>query len=273
MRVDIEIQKISEVPIIADGLLPRRILILNEEEIARLGVTIGNRKIELGECSRIVRDPEQADELVLSGATEKLVNIGLRMESGKLTVQGDAGRCAGMEMQGGELVIRGNADDHPGCNMRGGMMRVEGNAGAFCGSCLPGQKSGMSGGTILIGGNTGEETGARMRRGVIVVGGDCGKTCGAEMRAGTVIVTGQCGRYAGLGMKRGSLVAGSLLEPLTAGFRASGPMDNEWLRLYYAWLIEMKMPLPENWLNHTWPRFTGDHLSLGKGEVLIHDAL
>jgi len=273
MRVTLDFHVETTLPVDVGGLLPSKVLSLSSKEIERLHVRIGNTRLALRNCCHITCEADVANELVLAGNTRRLDNIGSKMDGGRLTVQGDAGRCAGVEMFGGELVISGNAVDYLGAGLQNGLIRVAGNVGDYCGACLPGHKEGMTGGMIFVAGDARHEAGAAMRRGLLVIGGNSGDYTAVNLRAGTVIVLGVCGRNAGLGMRRGSLVVGKLQGPQLAGFSPTGPADIEWLRLYGNKLSEWSMPLPKGWLESNWQRFSGDRLSLGKGEVLVHERI
>jgi formylmethanofuran dehydrogenase subunit C len=130
----------------------------------------------------------------------------------------------------------------------------------------------MTGGTLLVDGNVGNEAGAGMCRGLLVIGGDSGESLGARLLAGTIFCLGQFGKGAGLEMKRGSLVAGSS-KHLLPGFRPAGEADLEWLRIYLTWLLRLGLTFPQDWDQRSPRRFTGDHLVMGKGEVLVYDIL
>jgi formylmethanofuran dehydrogenase subunit C len=90
------------------------------------------------------------------------------------------------------------------------------------------------------------------------------------MLAGSLLIAGKAARGAGVGMRRGSLVAGRLERPLP-GFRPAGPADDEWLRIYFRFLENPGIVVPGGWLQRGLRRFTGDHLALGKGELLVDD--
>jgi formylmethanofuran dehydrogenase subunit C len=273
MRVTLDFHIEIGLPVDVNGLLPSKVLPLSWKEIELLQVGIGNTRLALGECFTIIREADARDELVLTGYTGGLGNIGNKMDGGRLVVNGSVGRCAGVEMDGGELIIGGNAGDYLGAALKNGVIRVGGNTGDHCGACLPGHKEGVTGGMIFVVGNVGNEAGAVMRRGLLVIGGDSGEYTGANLRAGTIIVLGTCGKNAGLGMRRGSLVVGKLQGPPLAGFSRSGLADPEWLCIYENKLSEWNALPPKDWLESNWQRFTGDRLSLGKGEVLVHECM
>ncbi|MGD0708668.1 MAG: formylmethanofuran dehydrogenase subunit C [Anaerolineaceae bacterium] len=273
MRITLDFHVETELPVNASSLLPSKVLPLSLHDIERLSVDIGNARVALHDCCHVTCEADATDELVFGGGTGNLVNVGSKMDGSRLVVHGDVGRCAGVEMRSGELVVSGNAGDYLGAALQNGVIRVAGNAGHHCGAGLPGHKEGMAGGMIFVAGNAGCETGAAMRRGLLVIGGDSGDYTAANLRAGTIIVAGACGKNAGLGMRRGSLAAGKMDEPMLVGFSSSGPADIEWLRIYRNKLGEWGVLLPQGWMNGCWQRFTGDRLSLGKGEVLVHERI
>jgi len=271
MRITLDFHIETDLPVDIKGLLPSKVLPLSSKKIEQLQVAIGNTQLALHDCCQVTCSVDATDELVLAGDTDRLDDIGNGMDAGRLVVRGDAGRYAGVEMSSGELVISGNAGDYLGAALKDGMVRVSGNAGDHCGACLPGHKDGMTGGTIFVAGNAGNGAGAAMRRGLLVIGGNSGDYTAVNLRAGTIIVMGTCSQNAGLGMRRGSLVVGKLQGDLLAGFSPAGLADIEWLRLYRNKLNDLGMPLPKSWLKDNWQRFSGDRLSLGKGEVLVHE--
>jgi formylmethanofuran dehydrogenase subunit C len=273
MRVTLDFHIETGLPADAGGLLPSKVLSSSLKEIEQLQVGIGNARLALYDCCHITREADAADELVLTGTTVSLDNIAGKMSGGRLVVNGDVGRCAGVEMDGGELIISENVGDYLGAALKNGVIRVGGNAGDHCGACLPGHKEGMTGGMIFVAGNVGNEAGAAMRRGLLVIGDNSGDYTAANLRAGTILVMGACGKNAGLGMRRGSLVVKRLQGPMLPGFSSTGSADIEWLRLYGNKLKEWGTPLSNDWLESVYQRFSGDRLSLGKGEVLVHECI
>ncbi|HWQ45998.1 MAG TPA: hypothetical protein VN376_03980, partial [Longilinea sp.] len=182
--------------------------------------------------------------LVLSGATGSLYNIGQGMKGGCLRILGDAGDQVCQKMVDGEVTIEGKTGNGLG--------------------------SGMEDGLIVVKGNLGAEAGKGMRRGLILSYGNSGPYTGANLRAGTIMVFGNLGEQAGIEMKRGSLVA-KTAAGLSPSFRNAGPADAEWLNVYFCYLAGRSIKVPAGWWNHGWRRFTGDHLNLGKGEILLHE--
>jgi len=272
MRIELELQSSGNLPLDLGTLRPSELVSLTTSQIEKLNMQVAGRPSRLGEHFKLRRFSAGRDELVLRGDTGRIACAGRRMQAGRLVIEGDAGPLAGAEMEGGELQVSGNAGDCLGAAMCGGLIRVRGNAGNGCGAALPGQVKGMCGGMIIVEGNVGAESGAGMCRGLLVIGGDSGEYTGLRILAGTILCLGQLGPGAGLEMKRGSLVAGKS-RTLLPGFRLTGEADTEWLRITLAWLRRLALPCPPYWDLRPPRRFTGDHLGLGKGEVLIYEIL
>jgi formylmethanofuran dehydrogenase subunit C len=258
------------IPVDVRSLLPEALFDMTTRAIEGLPLPIGNKTISLGEICKVGKKIGRNDQLILEGNTTRLTYIGLGMISGVVMVTGDAGYCTGAMMRGGKIEIQGSVNDGCGLNMEAGIILVHGSAGDFCGAASTGRKFGMSGGEIIIGKNTGCETGAWMRKGLIFVGGNAAEYAGARMTAGTIIINGHASAGAGIGMKRGSLVVGRM-KILSTGFYAAGKVDLEWLKIYKTHLIEQPIISQTDWLSDQNHRFTGDHLSVGKGELIIHE--
>jgi formylmethanofuran dehydrogenase subunit C len=270
MKVELELVSTNNYPVDVAALHPTLVLSLSQKEINQLPIKVAGRKSTLGEHFKVKRTDASGDELILSGDTFWITQAGYRMNSGRLAIHGDAGSFTGAKMSGGELEVFGNTGNCLGTSMQGGTMRVRGNCGDWCGAALPGQPIGMEDGLIVVDGNVGVEAGAGMRRGLLVIGGASGNFTGTRMLAGTILCLGQLGSGAGLEMKRGSLVAASS-QKLLPGFNHAGEADLEWLRITMSWLLKAGYPVPTAWNQQLPKRFTGDHLLLGKGEILVYE--
>ncbi len=272
MRVSLDFTLPDFTPVDVRMLHPARVLPLASGEIERLDLAFDHRQASLGDLCRVYRSDSGVDELVLGGCTLWLKYAGWRLDGGRLVVEGSVGYGAGAEMSGGELEIHGGAGDCLGAAMRGGLIRLHGRAGDWCAASLPGQDCGMAGGTVLVAGGTGAFTGLAMRRGLVWIGGSAGEYCGERMLAGTILCAGEAGPCAGRGMKRGSLLAGRMAHPLP-GFRPAGQADDEWLRICFHSLKGLGVTIPPDWPEVPPRRFTGDHLEMGKGEILVYDLI
>ncbi len=270
MRVTLDFRLPDFTPVDVSMLLPAQVLRLSPGEIERIQLSIDRRPTLLGEVCAVSCVSAGDDALVFAGSTRWLKHAGRSLDGGLLVVDGDAGYGAGAEMAGGELVIHGSAGDCLGAAMSGGLVRLLGRAGDWCGASLPGQDRGMTGGTIMVGGSTGDFTGMAMRRGLVWVSGSAGEFCGERMLAGTILCAGEAGPCAGRGMKRGSIAAGRMGLPLP-GFRPAGRADAEWMRICVLALKGLGVAIPSLWLEARPRRFTGDHLEMGRGEILAYD--
>ena len=272
MRIKLELFSPGDLPVDLGMIRPSKILSLTPGEIEKLPVLVAGCSYELGEHFKVTKFEDSVDEVLLLGATRRIVSAGRGMDEGRLAIHGEAGPFTGAEMSGGELEVFGEAGDCVGVAMHGGMLRVHGNAGDWCGAAQPGQAKGMNGGTLIVDGNVGAETGTGMLRGLLIIGGDSGEATGAGLLAGTIFCLGRMGAGAGLEMKRGSLVADSS-RALPAGFRPAGEADPEWVQMFLVSGRKHGLCYPPSWEQRPPQRFTGDHLVLGKGEVLVYDIL
>jgi len=285
MPVSLDFRPWGYLPVDASPLVPQGLLSLTPGQIERLPLHIGGHTLPMGEVCRAARSATDEETVVLTGATGNLHRLGWGMGSGRLVVEGDAGRWAGAGMQGGELVIQGSAGDHAGVGMRGGVIRIAGDAGNRAGGRRMGTAAaaaaaGMQGGILCIGGNAGTCLGSGMRRGLILVAGSTGDYTGEQMRAGTILVAGRLGKYAGLEMRRGSIAAGEAAV-LLPGFTEACTGDFTWLRLVLHALHRRGVAVPPGWIGGKFRRYCGHDLAgdgrrsemqaWNKGEILLYD--
>lgn len=260
----------DQIPIEFAGLTPAKLAGTTLAEIRSLPIQQGNRLVELGKLFLVEGDPTSA-EWALTGDWGNVHALGAEMESGRIVVEGSAGRRVGLGMRGGRIEIHGDAGDWLGAEMTGGLIRLRGRAGSHVGAATRGAKRGMAGGTILIDGDAGDHVGGRMRRGVIAIAGNAGENLGYNMLAGTILVFGRCGSGLGAGMRRGTIgVFGNprptLLPTFRTGYRGPLPM----LRLIESQLAADGFALGElpRWAEGV-ELYHGDLLASGRGEVLL----
>jgi formylmethanofuran dehydrogenase subunit C len=130
----------------------------------------------------------------------------------------------------------------------------------------------MRGGAILIDGRAGNEIGATMRRGLIAIGGATGDFTGVNLIAGTILVFGQAGIRLGANMKRGTLALFSPPTPLLPTFRYDCDYHPAFIDVYLRRLADWGFRTAAHYRDGSYRRFTGDLVSLGKGEVLCWQA-
>ena len=273
----------TSIPVEAECIRPDQLADQNLDQIRALTVFHGNRKERLGDFFATSGDASDQN-IVVEGDCRRVKWIGSGMTTGKITVQGNVGMHCGSEMSGGSIVVQGNAGDWLGAELRGGLIQVKGDAGHLVGAAYRGAEKGMRGGTILVHGSAGNEVAGHMRRGLIAIGGACGDFPGVSMIAGSVFLFGKVGVRLGAGMKRGSLI---LLDPTTASEENQNSIPEEhsdllstfryncvyrpaFIDLYLREICGLGMVVPERCFEGLFTRFSGDLVSLGKGEILIH---
>ena len=183
-----------QVPVEAERISPDVFAPLSIEEIRRLEIWEGNRKVTLSDLFMISGDDEPAppgdNEIFLYGDFSRVKRIGEKMTSGTVVVKGDVGMHAGNGMSGGEILVEGSADDWLGREMRGGKITVSGDAGEYVGAGYRGESCGMRGGEILVKGSVGDYLGEHLCGGTITVGGDAGDFPGIANRGGAIVIGG-----------------------------------------------------------------------------------
>jgi formylmethanofuran dehydrogenase subunit C len=237
--------------VLAAPLIPERLRGLSADALADLPLRCGGDTVAAGDLFDV--SGAVTGKLVLVGDLRRFDGIGAGMSSGELEVRGDAGAWAGAEMSGGVL-------------------RIIGDAGARLGAAYPGARVGMTGGEIVVSGDVGEEAGAGLRRGLVAAGGRAGSGAGLRMLAGTIIALGGMGAEAGLGNKRGSLVSGRPLEPLPSYAFATRYRPPA-LRLQLRRVRQLGLSVDDALMTGRWARWSGDRTGLGRGELLIFEAV
>jgi formylmethanofuran dehydrogenase subunit C len=261
----------TSIPVEVEGLTPNAIRSLSLADVQRFEIFHGNCKLALAELFDISGDPSDA-RMEFEGNLAGVHWIGAQMTEGEIQVHGDAGRHVGSEMTGGAIHVHGNASDWVGGEMHGGLIHVRGNAGHLIGSAYRGSERGMTSGTILIDGSVGNEVGLTLRRGVIAIGGACGDFVGANMIAGTVLVFGPCGNRPAAGMRRGTVgLLGDNPPSLLISFRKSGVYEPTFLRLTFRHLQSLGFAVPEELWQAKYGLYHGDHVTVGRGEILIRE--
>lgn len=183
----------------------------------------------------------------------------------------------GANMTNGTLIIHGDAGDDLGASMTGGLIRVHGSAGQRVGGPAVTSKRGMTGGEILIDGNAGDYAGFLMRRGLIAIASQTGKSPGYRMLAGTIVLGSPCDSHPGLEMQRGTIIGCDQMK-VPASFGASGNIAASAMPAMLMVLRRLRsldwkceagpMAVTCNAASGAWRLWSGDRLTLNKGEVL-----
>jgi formylmethanofuran dehydrogenase subunit C len=239
--------------------------------IAQRPIPVGNQTAPLGEIFSI--SGNASDGVIrIEGELRNVSRIGMRLESGRIEIDGDAGHHIGAQMNGGEVIVRGSVANWAGAEMRGGLLSIQGNAGDWLGAAYPGSRLGMREGAILVSGRAGNDVGSGMRRGFIAVQGALGHTPARNMIAGSVFAFDSVGCWPGVGMKRGTLAcfgAGVHDSTLGASFVPSGVDCPVFLAIYLQQLVEWGFDVPRSATKCRMARYNGDIAEGGQGEVLL----
>jgi formylmethanofuran dehydrogenase subunit C len=259
----------TSVPLEVEGITPDTIRGKKLAEIETLEIFEGNVKSRLADFFTVSGDSN--DEIhEWEGDLAGVHWIGAKMQSGRILIQGNAGRHIGSEMRAGEIHVQGNAGDWVGGEMHGGLIHVRGKAGHLVGAAYRGSARGMTKGTILIGGEAGNEIGHSMRRGLIAIGGSIGDLAGINMLAGSIVLFGDSGIRHGAGMKRGTIAfLGGKAPPLLPTFRRACRYKPDALQLMYRHLRRLDFARDESLFTASYDLFNGDFLTGGRGELLI----
>ncbi|MEO8157339.1 MAG: formylmethanofuran dehydrogenase subunit C [Betaproteobacteria bacterium] len=247
------------------ALTPERLAGLDAGRIGATPLPDGLRVADLFDVA-----PGDPQHLVIRNSCERLTHVGAGMRSGKLTVEGNCGDCAGRRLDGGFLEIGGNAGAFAGSGLKTGTIQIGGNAGDYAGGPLAGERQGMRGGRLVIQGDAGDRAGERMRRGLLLIGGNAGAYCAANMLAGTILVAGTVGMMPGFALKRGTLLLAHMPVQLPVTFQDSGEHA-----LLFLTLLEKQLQRDLNTFARFVPfatkvrRYCGDLAWGGTGEILV----
>ncbi len=272
MPITLRWSSATTLPVDAQGLLPETLAGLSAAEVARRPIRLGNGLAEVGDLFEVAGDLAEG-HLTLEGDLRRVRRIGAGMESGLLTIRGDAGMHLGAGMAGGTIEVEGSVAAGAAVGMRGGTLRIRGAAGDDLGGAEPGARVGMREGVILVDGSIGDGAGLAMRRGVIAVAGRAGADLGRDMIAGSIFAFGPIGPRAGAGMKRGTLAFFGLESdgdgpghwPPT--FRPSGRYRPPIATVYLRQLRDWGFPVPAHAFAGTFRRYNGDLNERGRAEI------
>ncbi len=264
----------TSVPVEIEGLTPDWACDKSLAEIEACETYHGNRKIPLAEMFRVTGDPSDK-QFEFEGNLAGVHWIGAHMTSGRIDIQGPAGRHVGSEMTGGEIHAHGDTRGWTGAEMHGGFIHVHGNCGHLLGAAYRGSVKGMTGGTILVDGNAGNEIGLTMRRGLIAVAGSTGDVIGFNMIAGTILVFGESGIRHGAGMRRGTIgLLGKNPPPLLPSFRFAATHRPPVMSILLREVRAKGLKFDESLLTSEFDFYRGDLVSVGRGEIIFrHDRL
>jgi formylmethanofuran dehydrogenase subunit C len=245
-----------------DGITER----IDASSLAQQVLYVGRQRVALRDLFEVSGDP--SNDVRIVGDMQRVDGLGTGMQSGTLTIDGEAGRAVGYGMHGGTIDALGDVGDDAGVAMSGGLLRIRGSAGNRLGAAMPGASRGMTGGEILVHGDAGDEAAARARRGLVVVGGDTGPGAAHAMIAGTIMIGGRVGSGAGVWSKRGSVIALGTVE-IPATYQYACTYRPSYLSVLVRYLQRVRrFPIDDRFALGRYKRWTGDVADVGKGEIL-----
>lgn len=237
------------------------------DEVRATRLVCGRRAHRLDDLCEITLLSDAPGERLFVEGAEGFHFLAAGQTAGVTTVHGPAGHSAGAGMLGGELHVHGFAAARLASGMRGGLVSVLRDAGELVGGPLAGESQGMLGGEILVFGAVGPCAGLAMRRGLIAVAGAAGASAGCGLRAGVIVVGRGKLTTPGTLMQRGSLIAleGASVPP---HFTSQGRVQPLYWRVLARHLRRRGFPLADDAENWSFDGYSGDSLSLGRGELL-----
>jgi formylmethanofuran dehydrogenase subunit C len=236
-------------------------------EISAIELSSGNRRLRVSELFSLSGDDPSS--LVIKNSCDKLDRIGQAMNSGSITVHGDAGAYLGFAMKNGAITVHGNVGAYAASTMKNGLLHIRGNADDFLAAAIPGDRHGMKGGMVIVTGNAGDRVGDHMLRGAVLIEGNAGDFCASRMLAGTIAVLGKAASFAGHGMKRGTLLLNTMPNNLPATFNDCGVHYINYLPLLIKSWQSLDSKFARLELRSRVRRYMGDLANAGKGEILV----
>jgi formylmethanofuran dehydrogenase subunit C len=269
MTLRLTLKARTSIPLEVEGITPDFVRGKSLAELEKLEILQGNHRLPLAEFFSVSGD--FADEIMQwQGDLSGVHWIGAKMSSGKVVIEGNAGRHVGSEMTGGEIHVLGSAGDWVGGEMHDGLIRVRGSAGNLVGAAYRGSAKGMTSGTILVEGDAGHEIGHSLRRGLIAIGGKAGDLAGYNMLAGTLLLFGEAGVRIGAGMKRGTIgLLGAKKPRLLPTFHHACRCQPDVLPLLFADLRKRGFPVADELFTSSYDLYNGDLIEGGRGEILV----
>ncbi|MBD3350777.1 MAG: formylmethanofuran dehydrogenase subunit C [Candidatus Lokiarchaeota archaeon] len=228
MVLTLKLKKKLDLYLEADSITPDNCAGKSVDEIKKLVVFLGNRKMGLGEFFDVKGksgDKAEDTKIVIEGNCSYVQRIGEKMSAGEIVITGDCGMHVGNTMTGGKILVEGNADDWVGAMMDGGEITVNGDAGNHCAGAYRGNWVGMNAGKIVVKGKIGVESGSYMRatrsrkKYPILECGSADLYLGVHNHGGTIICHGDCEGRAGADMARGQIFIDGNLKDVLPSFK------------------------------------------------------
>ena len=243
--VKLMLTKVPELYIEAENVTPDHFAGKTAQQIAELHVHLGNQTHKIGDYFSVEgKGGETAADtkIVISGPTDKVKYIGMKMTAGEVEVQGNTDMYTGAWMAGGKIHVKGNVDSFCSIGMTGGELIVDGNAKNYLGASYRGDWRGMQGGKITVKGNAGSDTATFMIGGTIDIGGDVDVHLATHAEGGTIIVRGNAKGRVGGQMVKGDIYVLGEVERMMPTYILKGDEELEFegkKQMFQVWIGDM----------------------------------
>ena len=159
--VKLTLTKVPELYLEAENITPDHFAGKTAQQIGELHVHLGNTTAKISDYFTVEGKggATAADtKIIISGPTDKVKYIGMKMTAGEIEVQGNTDMYTAAWMAGGKIHVKGNVDSFCAIGMTGGEFIVDGNAKNYLAASYRGDWRGMQGGKVIVKGNAGSDT-------------------------------------------------------------------------------------------------------------------
>lgn len=243
--VKLTLIKEPELYLEAENITPDHFAGKTAQQIGELHVHLGNTTAKISDYFTVEGKggATAADtKIIISGPTDKVKYIGMKMTAGEIEVQGNTDMYTAAWMAGGKIHVKGNVDSFCGIGMTGGEFIVDGNAKNYLGASYRGDWRGMMGGKIIVKGNAGSDTATFMNGGTIEIGGNVDVHLGTHAEGGKIIVRGNAKGRVGGQMVKGDIFVLGQVERMMPSYILKGEEEVELdgkKQLFQVWIGDM----------------------------------
>lgn len=228
--VKLTLTKVPELYLEAENITPDHFAGKTAQQIGELHVHLGNTTAKISDYFSVEGKggATAADtKIIISGPTDKVKYIGMKMTAGEIEVQGNTDMYTGAWMAGGKIHVKGNVDSFCAIGMTGGEFIVDGNAKNYLAASYRGDWRGMQGGKVIVKGNAGSDTATFMNGGTIDIGGNVDVHLGTHAEGGKIIVRGNAKGRVGGQMVKGDIFVLGQIERMMPSYILKGEEEVE----------------------------------------------
>jgi len=243
--VKLTLTKVSDLYLEAENISPDHFAGKTAQQIGELHVHLGNQTEKISDYFSVEGKggATAADtKIIVSGATDKVKYIGMKMTAGEIEVLGNTDMYTAGWMAGGKIHVKGNVDSFCAIGMTGGEFIVDGNAKNYLGASYRGDWRGMMGGKITVKGNAGSDTATFMNGGTIDIGGNVDVHLATHAEGGKVIVRGNAKGRVGGQMVKGDIFVLGQVERMMPTYIYKGDEEVELdgkKQMFQVWIGDM----------------------------------